>query len=112
MAILNYNQAPAKGSTSVVTLSKADLVAVAQLAADSYWSVADNLKAATILLQSIEGREQITLIFDCTQTSPTANLTFPVHCRSSFGIKQILVEDYLKDSFVVNPSLPSENINL
>jgi hypothetical protein len=48
MSLLSYNQAPAKGSTSVATLNKSAAVALA--GSDPYWSEQNNIKTVIVTL--------------------------------------------------------------
>lgn len=112
MAILSYSVDPSKGSTVVATLNKANLFAVPELAADAFWSDPNNTKTVVILLKSTSGNDKVGLVFDCTQSSPTDNLTFPSNCRDMFDIEQVTLVDHLGDVYGFLPYLPFDKINL
>lgn len=115
MAILSYNVAPAKGASSVATLSKVDLLALAPVAADAYWADGDNTQKVIITIKSTVGKQKRVLQFDFTQASPEAALAFPQYCRDSFEIQKIVMVDYLGDKLTALGSevdLSADDISL
>lgn len=113
MPLLSYNVTPAKGTTSVATMDKATLLALTPVAADAYWSVGDNTQTVIVTFKSTAGNQKRVLIFDFAQTSPTASLVFPLHCRDAFTITKIVMLDYLGDKLsVASPGLTDDNLAL
>jgi hypothetical protein len=111
MPLLSYNQAPAKGSTSVATLNKSAAVALA--GSDTYWSEQNNIKTVIVTFKSTTGNQKRTLEFDFTVASPTDDLVFPLRSRDDFTIIKVLLLDYLDDKLSIsNPGLVDDDISL
>lgn len=122
MALLTFGTTPAKNATSVVTLNKADLLALPQVSGDAFWGASSgtNIKKVVVTFLSTIGGQDKRLEFDFAQASPTANLTFTNKARDNFEIYVVLVKDFDDGELLINraqllnaiPGLASLDIDL
>ena len=111
--LLSGTGSAAKGTTTVITLDKAVLFALPSIVADLYYSSQANVQTAIVVYKSSVGKQQKDLVFDLTQTSPTAKLKFSAVARSQFDIAKITLVDFDNGYFdVATADIPTLTINL
>jgi hypothetical protein len=105
MALITFGSAPTKGGSSTVTLDKAELLALPEVAGDAFWSDGDNIKSVDIYFESTVGEQRRRVSFDFTQTIPSAPLELSEKARDNFRIELIALQDFDSDSLLIPRSL-------
>jgi hypothetical protein len=104
MPIITKPASIQKGVASSFSLDKATLAAVASVAADSYYSNQSNWQRVSLYYSSSSagvGAQVEVVIFDATQSSPTANFLASSTARTQYNIAQIVIRDFDNGCFVV-----------
>ncbi len=83
----------AKGSPSTVSLSKAELFALAAVSQDAYFSLASNVKYAVFVFDSNPGNQRKILRFDLSEATPSAEVLISSTGRDSFELIRVILED-------------------
>jgi hypothetical protein len=87
VALLTYGTAPAKGSTTTVTLDKTE---ISNLSSDPWWQDWENLTQVLVTLKSSPGNAKILLTFNVNDNPCTAQLSVPQHTRDLCSIPRPL----------------------
>jgi len=93
MAIVTVTGTPDKGETLTYTLDKAELVAHAKVAADSYFNNQANWKRVSLVMRSNVGGQSKILILDTGLASPSAELVTTSFSRNAFLIDRLTIFD-------------------
>jgi hypothetical protein len=104
MPIITKPASIQKGVAASFSLDKATLAAVASVAADSYYSNQSNWQRVSLYYSSASagvGAQVEVVIFDATQSSPTANFVASSTARTQYNIAQIVIRDFDNGCFVV-----------
>lgn len=104
MPIITKPASIQKGVAASFSLDKATLAAVASVGADSYYSNQSNWQRVSLYYSSASagvGAQVEVVIFDATQSSPTANFLASSTARTQYNIAQIVIRDFDNGCFVV-----------
>jgi hypothetical protein len=103
--------AQAKGQKNEWTLVKADLSA---LISDPYLADSEKWEKVTLYMQSSEGSQRRTLIFNCDGVvTPKANFSVSDQARDSWQVQKIVVEDKDGDEIeILRANLPVADIDV
>lgn len=104
MPFITYPSPMTKGQPCTLTLSKSDLFALSDVAADAYFSVQANVKSCVIEFNSSPGNQKIIVTFDLSQATPTFTFTSSARARSTFLGERIILVDYDGGSMEVSTS--------
>lgn len=108
MPIIAKASLPTKGSSTVFTLDKAALAAVASVVADAYYSDSSNWKEVSLVYRSSVGNQSEIVRFDASMVSPTANFAISLRARDVFQIHKIVIKDFDTGIFEV----PRSELNI
>ena len=78
MALLDGLSSAAKGSTVIITLDKTILYGLSSIVADEYFSKTGNISKVKVVYKSTIGHQKVDLVFDATQSTTTAQMTFSI----------------------------------
>jgi hypothetical protein len=103
MSLLNV-PAVTKGAPAQVTLIKADVLALPEVQADSFWTQnsGENIKQVLVDYHSTLGGQSKTLVFNFADATPTDYIEFSAKSRSDFQIIKIMLIDFDGGSLVIN----------
>jgi hypothetical protein len=101
MPIITKAGSPVKNSPTVFTLNKADLSAVASVAADIYFSDTANWKDVILVYKSSVGGQSEVLRFNASLASPTSIFQVSSKARDIFQIQKITIKDFDGGSFEI-----------
>lgn len=102
MPLLTIPASVSKGAPQVVTLDKSALFALAAVSSDSFFSDQSNVKRVIIEYNSDPSNQRVYLVFDMSQSSPSATFQVSAHARSSFLLEKVILEDFDEGTLVVN----------
>jgi hypothetical protein len=83
-----------KNSSATISLNKADLFSLAQVSADSYFSVQANVQYALVVYDSQVGNQKKLLRFNLSQALPEASFFVSDRGREVFLLERIVLEDF------------------
>lgn len=104
MPVITKINAPAKGSSVQISLSKTSLAALSVVAADSYYSLSSNWSTIIIEYKSSIGNQKKILYFNASDNLPVANFTVSLRSRDIFQVQSIRINDFDDGFFVINRS--------
>lgn len=108
MPLLTLPSSPAKGQSYSISLSKADLFALAAVTADSYFATQANVQTCVVEFNSSPGNQKVVLSFNLSQAEPSAGFVTSLRARSSFLLERVILQDFDGGSLVIERSqLPS-----
>lgn len=110
MPLVNFNTTPQKGSTTILSLNKQELLQLTQVSSDEFWSTAANISRVTLSYESTIGKQQKNIDFDFTQSLPTSTIVFSPNARSIFSLKKIILRDFDEGRFSVKRSELSTSV--
>jgi hypothetical protein len=87
-----------KGSPSLFSVDKSALV---PLISDSFFQDVANWSKIVLFYKSAAGGQKSKVIFDATQSSPSANFLISEKARDSFEIKSIIIYDFDKGYYEI-----------
>lgn len=93
MALITKPATMNKGEEYTLTLSKTDLFALPEVAADAYFSAEANVAYCVIEYNSDPGNQKQILKFDLSEVEPTAKFKTTATARDSFLLKKIILVD-------------------
>lgn len=102
MAILSFSPAPAKDTTSTVTLNKSELYALSPISGDAFWGNSSKIKRVKIIYKSTIGRQIKVLDFDASLSSPQDQISFSDKARDTFELMSVTLEDYDSGELFIN----------
>jgi len=91
-----------KGAAQSVTLDKSALFALAAVSGDAFFSIQTNVKRAIVEYNSNPGNQKEYLVFDLSQTSPTATFQVSARARSNFLLERIVLEDFDQGTLIID----------
>lgn len=94
MALITKPSTIEKGQEYTLSLSKAELFQIAEIAADSYFSNPVNVQYCVIEYNSDPGNQREYLKFDLSQASPQAVFGVSVKARTTFLLEKIVLKDF------------------
>jgi len=90
-----------KGVPATITLNKSELLALASVSADSYFSVTTNWNKVILSYKSFDGNQQEIVEFNATLSSPTGFFDVSLTARNFFEIQVIKIIDFDGGIFIV-----------
>lgn len=93
MAIITKPSQIDKNEPAVFELSKSELIALPEVAGDSYFSVMSNWSRVVLFYSSSVGNQKAILNFDASQATPTSNFLVSETARDEFEIQKIVIQD-------------------
>ena len=90
-----------KGEASTISLNKNDLLALAAVSADPYFSVSTNVKSVIVEWNSDPGNQKERLLFDFEQASPQASFLVSEKARDEFVLESITLIDFDGGQFLL-----------
>jgi len=94
MALVTKPAVFVQGTPATYTLNKANLAAHILVAADSYYSNTANWREVSIKFFSDAGVQELYIVFDATQASPTADLDPSAVAEVLFTVDNIQIHDF------------------
>lgn len=102
-----------KGTPAAIALDKSALFALSAVAADDYFSDQANVSKCIIEYKSSTGNQKKKLIFNLSDSSPTANLSISNKGgKSSFDLVKIILEDFDGDVLVLSGNQIPSGFNI
>jgi hypothetical protein len=103
MAILT-KPSVSKGTVATFTLNKTELAQITSVTANTYFSNSSNWKKVKVHYISLIGNQREVVVFDATETTPSAQFLVSLKARSNFEVKHIIIEDFDGGIFKINRS--------
>lgn len=100
MAILTKGSI-VKGSANAVQLSKADLLAHAKVAADSYFNQQTNWYKVMLMYKSDVGEQNVLVSFDATVPTPASSFFVSNKARNQFNIEKLVLIDFDNGELII-----------
>jgi hypothetical protein len=91
MSLLSFSATPEKDATVTVTLGKVDLLNLAEVSSNPYWSTTGNILRVEVLFSASETRQKKLLDFDFSQAEPSAALSFSSKASGLFQVSSIVL---------------------
>lgn len=102
MPLLTIPASVSKGASQSVTLDKNALFSLAAISSDPFFSIQTNVKRVIIEYNSDPSNQRVYLIFDISESSPTATFHASNHARRTFLLEKAILEDFDEGTLVIN----------